>query len=91
MSFTYRNKQKTSKGKGIGGFLQKGTTKTSDSAMNMTLDVIQGNSLSEVPDIHPKKRKATYIEGSHKKSKVNMSILNQGDYMKSLYRRKRNY
>lgn len=91
MSFTYRNKQKRSKG--IGGFLQIPSFNTeSDSAKNMTNDIVQGNSLIEKPQEHVEKkcikRKATPIKSTTKRPKVDMSMFNQEKFMKSFYNKK---
>ena len=77
MSFSYRRKQKPQTGKGIGGFL--GTPSKliidveSDSAMNMTMDTIQGNSVIKEPEEKQDslKRKATSVKTPSKKQKPN--------------------
>ena len=95
MSVTYRNKQKRSKG--VGGFLQipgKFFNMESDSAKNMTNDILQGNSLIEEPkevstnNEKKNKRKPTPIKSSTKRPKVDMSIFNQGKFLNSFYKKK---
>ena len=82
MSFSYRRKQKPQTGKGIGGFL--GTPSKliidveSDSAMNMTMDTIQGNSLNKEPEVKQEslKRKSTQMGKPPKKQKQNKKATN---------------
>ena len=93
-------------GKGIGGFQQKYVTviddqsaeTETDSAMNMTKDVLQGSTLNEEVELQQpkeveleqpkeqKKRKAPYTKKPPKKPKIDMSQFNE-KYMKQYYKR----
>ena len=91
MSFTFRRKQRPETGKGVGGFLKRPTKfdMESDSALNMTNDIIQGNSLNDEVELkEPKKRKNPPIKSPPKKPKVDMAKFNQDKYMKSFYKKK---
>ena len=92
MSFTFRRKRRPETGKGVGGFLKRPTQidMQSDSALNMTNDIIQGNSLNdeEVKLKEPKKRKVPPIKSPPKKPKVDMAKFNQEKFMKSFYKKK---
>ena len=92
MSFTFRRKRRPETGKGVGGFLRRPTKfdMESDSALNMTNDIIQGNSLKdeEVELKEPKKRKVPPIKSSPKKPKIDMAKYNEGKYMNSFYKKK---
>ena len=98
MSFTYRRNQLAQTGKGIGGFLKRPSKLRigveSDSAMNMTMDTIQNNSLNKEPQEpetqkpEPKKRKVNTINNLPKKQKVDMTVFNQEKYMKAFYKKK---
>ena len=92
--------------KGIGGFQQRYVTvideqsadTETDSAMNMTKDVLQGNTLNEDNELQQpikekkrkhqeeKKRKAPYTKKPPKKPKVDMSQFNS-KYMSQYYKR----
>ena len=90
--------------KGIGGFQQRYVTvideqsvdTETDSAMNMTKDVLQGNTLNEEVELEQpkeekkrqleKKRKAPYTKKPPKKPKIDMSQFNE-KYMKQYYKR----